>query len=112
MVTFDYAHQIMYLKPLRPRPADVGTFDRSGLWINAETGGYEVTDVSAAGAAAAAGLAVGDHIVSVDGKASGGFTLSDLRMRLRDEAAGTVVTLQVRHGSQTRSVRISLRDQI
>ncbi|MBS0361534.1 MAG: aspartyl protease family protein, partial [Proteobacteria bacterium] len=34
VVTFDYAHQVMYLKRIVPTPSDVGTFDRSGLWIN------------------------------------------------------------------------------
>ena len=37
VVTFDYAHQVMYLKRIEATPPDVGTFDRSGLWINAGT---------------------------------------------------------------------------
>ena len=38
VVTFDYAHQNMYLKRLDPQPLDAGRFDRSGLWINAGEG--------------------------------------------------------------------------
>jgi hypothetical protein len=111
VVTFDYDHEVMYLKPIA-HPTDVGVFDKSGMWINGADDGFEIVDVSAGGAAAAAGLAVGDHIVSVDGKASGAFTLSDLRMRLRDEAAGTVVTLQVKRGDKTWTAPVTLKDQI
>lgn len=46
VVTFDYGHQVMYLKRIIPQPNDVGTFDRSALWINAKDGGYEVVDVA------------------------------------------------------------------
>ncbi|HEX4096837.1 MAG TPA: aspartyl protease family protein, partial [Caulobacteraceae bacterium] len=63
VVTFDYAHQVMYLKRITPTPPDVGTFDRSGLWINAKDGGYAVTDVAKGSAGADAGIAVGDVIV-------------------------------------------------
>src|SRR5262249_10438088 len=60
VVTLDYAHQKMYLKPAKPAPVDAGSFDRSGMWINAGPDGYVVTDVSAASPAARAGLLVGD----------------------------------------------------
>ena len=34
VVTFDYEHNTMYLKPIAGRIADLDTFDRSGMWIN------------------------------------------------------------------------------
>jgi len=43
-VTFDYAHQTLYLKPVVPPPVDAGRFDRAGMWINAGDAGYAVTD--------------------------------------------------------------------
>jgi hypothetical protein len=61
-VTFDYSRQIMYLERLVPPPADAGQFDRSGLWINADDGGYRVTYVVAGSPAAEGGVATGDLI--------------------------------------------------
>ncbi|MGH7012383.1 MAG: aspartyl protease family protein, partial [Caulobacteraceae bacterium] len=34
VVTFDYGHRVMYLKPIVGPLTDVGAFDRSGMWIN------------------------------------------------------------------------------
>ncbi|MGZ6038727.1 MAG: aspartyl protease family protein [Phenylobacterium sp.] len=112
VVTFDYAHQVMYLQRIAPTPPDVGTFDRSGLWINAKNGGYEVTDVAKGSAGAEAGVAVGDVITAIDGKPAVAEELYAARRRLRDEAVGTKVALAVRHGGETREVVLVLRDQI
>jgi predicted aspartyl protease len=112
VVTFDYAHQVMYLKRITPQPADVGTFDRSGLWINAKSGGFEVTDVARGSAGAEAGIQVGDVITAVDGAPAVAEALPDVRMMLRDRPAGTKVKLDVRRGDATREVELVLRDQI
>ncbi len=40
VLTLDYAHQTLYLKPIVPPPGDIGTFDRSGMWINASPNGF------------------------------------------------------------------------
>jgi len=117
VVTFDYARQVMYLKRIQPTPPDVGTFDRSGLWINAqvgavENGGYAVTDVAQGSAGAAAGIAVGDVIIAIDGKPALADRLADTRRMLRDLSAGTKVALSLRRGGQTRAVTLILRDQI
>jgi len=112
VVTFDYGHQIMYLKPLPTPVADTGVFDRSGMWINLADDGFEVVDVSAGGAAAAAGLAVGDRIVAVDGKPAGTLSLSDVRMTLRDRPVGTVVAVEVKRGDKTWTVPVTLKDQV
>jgi membrane-associated protease RseP (regulator of RpoE activity) len=112
VVTFDYGHRIMYLKPLPTPVADTGVFDRSGMWINLSGDGFEVVDVSAGGAAGAAGLAVGDKILSVDGKPGGTLSLSELRMSLRDQPAGSVVSFTVKRGEKTWTVPVTLKDQI
>ena len=112
VVTFDYAHQIMYLKRITPTPPDVGTFDRSGLWINAKSGGFQVVDVAKGSAAAEAGVAVGDVITAIDGEPAREEALSDARLLLRARPAGTEVKLIVRRGSENRSVALTLRDQI
>jgi len=112
VVTFDYAHQVMYLKRITPTPPDVGTFDRSGLWINAKGGGYQITDVAKGGAGDQAGLAVGDIITAIDGKPVRDEDLADARGMLRDRPAGTRVRLTLRRGTQTHPVTLILRDQI
>jgi hypothetical protein len=112
VVTFDYAHQVMYLQRITPTPPDVGTFDRSGLWINAKNGGYEVTDVAKGSAGADAGIAVGDVITAIDSQPVVAERLFDARRKLRDEPPGTKVALSVRRGGETRLVTLTLRDQI
>lgn len=112
VVTFDYANQIMYLKRIAPEPEDVGTFDRSGLWINAKNGGYEVTDVAKDSAGAAAGIAVGDVITAIEGKPVVAEQLADARRLFRSRPAGSTIALQVRRGGETRAVALTLKDQI
>jgi S1-C subfamily serine protease len=102
----------MYLKAIEPVPPDVGTFDRSGLWINAHGDGYEVMDVAPGSAGSQAGLAVGDLITLVDGRPVTDWTLSDTRQRLRSDQPGTEVQLTVRRASQLLHITLVLRDQV
>lgn len=112
VVTFDYANHVMYLKPL-PRPvADLGTYDRSGMWINAVKDGMQVMDVTAHGPAEQAGIKVGDVITQVNGKPATSIPVYELRRMLRDEAPGTVVHFGIKRGAQTRQAAVTLRDQI
>jgi hypothetical protein len=112
IVTFDYAHRIMYLKRIVPTPPDVGTFDRSGLWINAKNGGYEVTDVAKDSAAERTGMAVADVITMIDGKPVRDEGLADARRMLREKPAGSRIEFMVRRGTETHSVTLILQDQI
>jgi membrane-associated protease RseP (regulator of RpoE activity) len=112
VVTFDYGHQIMYLKPITPPPSDIGTFDRAGFWINASAKGFKIVDLTAGGPAAVAGLKTNDEITAVDGAPASGIAVTDMRQRLRDERPGTVIRLTVESGGQTRVVPLTLRDQI
>ena len=112
VVTLDYAHQTIYLKP-RPRPiADTGTFDRAGMWFNASTQGFEIVDVAKGAPAEQAGLHVGDTILAVDGEAVANLHLYDLRQRLRDDPPQTVVTFRVKEGAEVKDVKITLRNLI
>lgn len=111
-VTFDYDHQVMYLKPLAPPPSDIDVFDRAGFWLNLTPAGFKVMDLTAGSAAAASGLKVGDEITAVDGVAAAKVDLPDLRKRLRDEPSGTQVRLDVLAGGQSRQVTLTLKDQI
>jgi C-terminal processing protease CtpA/Prc len=112
IVTFDYAHQTMYLKALPEPVADTGVFDRSGMWINAAKDGIEVMDVTANGPAQTAGIRNGDIIAAVDGKPATAIPVYELRQKLRDDAAGTVVVFTVKQGDATHQVKVTLRDQI
>jgi hypothetical protein len=111
-VTFDYGHQRLYLKRLAQPPADTGVFDRAGFWINLSDHGFKIVDLTAGGAAATAGLKVGDEITAVDGVPAAKIPLTDLRQRLRDQPAGTVVRLDVLSGETARPVALTLKDQI
>jgi hypothetical protein len=111
-VTFDYAHQRLYLKPAVPAPTDIADFDRSGLWFNARPEGYVITDVAKDSPAASAGLAVGDLIVSIDGQVLSPQALSEWRGRLRTLAPGTQLALRYRRAAAEASTTLTLRDQI
>lgn len=111
-VTFDYHHQIMYLKPLSPPPADAGHFDRSGMWINATDSGFAVVYVAPGGPAEQAGVLKGDTITAIDGKPAQPEELSDARALLRTLPPGTTVTLSLVRAGQNRTARVQLRDLI
>ena len=112
VVTFDYGHQLMYLKPLPAPVADTNVFDRAGWWINAAPEGFKIVNLSAGGAAEGAGLKTGDEITAVDGVSAKTIAISDMRRRLRDEPAGTRVALRVVRDGKPRRVSLVLKDQI
>jgi hypothetical protein len=111
-VTFDYPHQTLYLERISPPPADAGSFDRSGMWINAAKGAYEIKSIAADSPAARAGLAGGDLITSLNGKAAVAEHLSDARMMLRALPAGTDIAVTYERGGAEKYTTLQLRDQI
>lgn len=110
VVTFDYSRQRIYLLAQPGRARD--GYDRSGLWINQSAGGFRIDAVVPGSPGALAGLREGDVIVAVDGVSAAALLLNDMRERLRDAPAGTVVRLRVRGGGTPRDVAIILRDLI
>jgi hypothetical protein len=112
VVTFDYAHQTMYLKPTTPAVLDVGQFDRSGMWLNAGSQGYTVTDVTPGGPADKAGVKVGDTITTVNGAAARFESLADTRLLLRSRPAGSKVEMELQRSGVAQKVTLSLADQI
>lgn len=112
VVTLDYGHQLMYLKPIAGNVDDLDTFDRSGMWLNVADKGFSIVSVSDGSPAAKAGLAAGDIIETVDGKSVSSIHLYDLRRRLRDEPPGTKVALTVERNGNPRKIILVLRDLI
>lgn len=112
IITLDYEHSTMYLKPVTVAVDDLDTFDRAGLWINTSDAGFKIIDVTHGTPAEEAGLKAGEEIVGVDGKSAAGLKLYDVRKMLRDEAPGTVVTFTIKSGTGTRDVPVTLRDLI
>lgn len=110
VVTLDYEHNTMYLKPVTQAVSDLDSFDRSGVWINQNATGYSVVDVTRGTPADQAGLKTGDDIVAVDGKPAASIPLPDMRERLRNETPGTVVKFTVKRGGETKDVSVTLRD--
>ena len=113
VVTLDYEHRVMYLKPIAGRVADLDTFDRAGMWLNVgDNGALSVVDVTKGAPADQAGLKTGDEVTAIDGKPTSSLKLYEVRQMLRDEAPGTAVTFSVKRGDQTSDVKVTLRDLI
>jgi hypothetical protein len=112
VVTFDYDHSIMYLKPITGPVADLDTFDKSGMWINGAPEGFKIIDITKGGPAEAAGLQKDDLITAIDGKPATGMNLPDLREHWRTAPAGTAVKLTVKRGTDTKDVSVTLKDLI
>ncbi len=109
IVTLDYEHTTMYLKPSTAPVADLDTFDRAGMWFNEGGDGYQVVDVTEGTPAANAGFKAGDEITAIDGKPAKSIPLYEMRRRLRDEAPGTIVTFAVKGKGD---LKVTLRDLI
>jgi hypothetical protein len=111
VVTFDYSRQRLYFRE-GPHYGARDTYDRSGMWMGQEGGDFVILDVVPGGPAAAAGLAVGDRVASVDDAATEGLLLPAVRERMRTLSPGRRVRLGVRAGAGTREVVVELRDLV
>lgn len=107
-ITFDYAHQRMYLKPNKNYGKPMN-YNRSGLWINQQGAGFIVESVMTGGPADKAGLGTGDVITAVDGKPAMKIGLSGFREMLRNDAPDTRLELTVAHGNASHNVTLTLR---
>jgi hypothetical protein len=112
VVTFDYEHDLMYLKPISPPVADLDSFDRAGLWMNRDPSGFKIVDVPANTPASEAGLKQGDIVLAVDGRDAGTIQLPTLRVRLRNDPVGTTVALTIKRAGKRSQIKLVLRDLI
>jgi S1-C subfamily serine protease len=112
VVTFDYSRRTMYLDPIADPGDDVGTFDRSGMWLNLGDGGFVVAEVADGGPAAQAGLKADDVVVTLDGKPVADMLLPDARRLLRTRPAGNRIGVAYRRGGARHEATLVLRDQV
>jgi S1-C subfamily serine protease len=112
VVTLDYEHNTLYLKPTSQAVSDLDTFDRAGMWLNRDPKGFKIVDVTHGTPAEDAGLKAGDLIVAVDGVDATKIKLPDLRVRLRNDAVGTKVSFSVEHAGKKAERVVVLRDLI
>jgi C-terminal processing protease CtpA/Prc len=110
-LTLDYGRQRAWLAPNALSGAPE-IYDRSGLSFGRLAGGgLGIAGVTAGSAAAVAGLAAGEEIVSVDGAPARALALYDFIERLRGPV-GSKFTLVVRGGAGVRTVTLVLADQV
>jgi hypothetical protein len=110
-VTFDYARRRIILETNR----DYGrrdSYDRAGLWMGQKDGHFTAVDVISGGPADEAGVRLGDVILAIDGKDTGGLVLPDVRESMRRRSPGEKVSLLLEsHGAQRIAV-VTLRDLV
>ena len=112
VVTFDYEHQIMYLRRIATPPADAGSFDRCGCWLNLGDDGFEIKDIAPGGPAEAAGLKVGDVVTAIDGAPASGMRLTDARAMMRVAPTDRPIRIGYRRDGAAAEVSLTPRDQI
>lgn len=110
-ITFDYAHQQLIFEP-NANYDKPDVFDRSGMWLNASDGAFEVMDVTAGGPSATAGIRPGDKILAVDGHPVSQLSLPAVRAQFKSEPPGTKVRLTVVSSGQQREVELILNDLV
>jgi hypothetical protein len=110
VVTFNFPGQQLYLKPYRPEPPDLDTYDRSGLRLEVTSDGFRVASVARGTPAAEARMQPGDVIVAVDRAPANSITLPTMRDELRQRPAGSSVILDVKTDGKVRHVNLKLRN--
>lgn len=110
-VAFDYEKRRMYLAPGKGY-AEPDRYDRLGAWLMRDGDRIRIAALTPTGAAEAAGLAVDDRIVAIDGEEVGRRTLAEWRRHLRETAAGTKVSLAIERAGEPRTVGVVLKELV
>jgi hypothetical protein len=109
-VIFDYSRKRMILEP-GPRFAEPFDFDMSGLSVQVEGDAFDrftVSRITPGSPAEAAGFAVGDRIVAVNGEPVAGIATLRRMMRQPDRQ----YDVAVRRGEATQTVKLTTRKMI
>jgi hypothetical protein len=108
-VTFDYSNNTMTLVP-NSAFNEPDAYERAGLFLITRGGTITIADARPGTPAAAAGLAKGDAIVSIDGSPASSMSLGQVRAKFT-QPAGTVVTIVVSGKDRAqRTVKLTLAD--
>ena len=105
-VVFDYSRSAMYLEP-NASFAEPFEYDMLGALLRSDGAAFVVHRVVENSAAAAAGLAEGDAIVAIDGRAASELSLEQARRLFRRDGHSHALT--VRRGERTSEVRVQLK---
>jgi carboxyl-terminal processing protease len=81
------------------------------MYLNKRSNWFEVMDVVEGGPADRARIRLADRIVSIDGRKASGWTLPDVRLKLRGPVNTRINIIIVRDGSRRR-VALNLRDLV
>ena len=105
--TFDYARGFLYLAPASHVPGPV--YNRAGLILEKNThDAIAVMGVRPGGPGARAGLASGDEILAIDGRAASDLGVGDIYTMVR-RANGTELRLTVRRKTTTWTTTVTLQ---
>ena len=74
LLTLDYPHARMFLEPTPQLHDPPEPYDGSGLGIDKKNGRHVITEIAPGSAAAQSGIAVGDVLVSLNGKSGNALT--------------------------------------
>jgi C-terminal processing protease CtpA/Prc len=112
-ITLDYSRKQAFFEK-NARFGQPTLWDRSGLWLNQDGTSFAVIDVTAGGPAALVGLGVGDTVIAVNGRPASQFTLSDLRLLLRQSLPGSHVqlTIQSKGAATSHDVVLVLKELV
>jgi hypothetical protein len=106
-VTFDYAHQTMYLKRVPNPDMSAYGYNRTGLTIVLKDGKPRIADVAAGTPAASTPIEPGDYLISVAGIDVAGKSLREVRDLLNQAPVGKPISIAyTRNGNELRTTLV------
>jgi carboxyl-terminal processing protease len=81
------------------------------MYLNKRSNWFEVMDVVEGGPADRARIRLADRIVSIDGRKASGWTLPDVRLKLRGPV-NTRINMTVERAKSTHQVVVVLKDLV
>ncbi len=111
-VTFDYAHETMYLAAVAHPDLSAYGYNRTGIIVVLEHGNLKVVDASPGTPAAEAGIRVGDFVTSIGGTNVNRQSLRETKQMLKKVAVGTALPIGIRRNGVEQTVTLVPRDLV
>ena len=111
-VTFDYAHQTMYLAPVAHPDLSAYGYNRTGIIVVLDHGNLKVVDASPGTPAAEAGIRVGDFVTSIGGTNVNRQSLRETKQMLKKVAVGKPLPIGIRRDGVEQTVTLVPRDLV